>query len=246
MLAASVGVNDFRMNDFAVRSFIKLEMFGVAEMPKNLTVFIGNCNFHNEISFAFFVEFFCVGSLHPAAPWRSWHGRFPSSVFGIYRLWHFEQKKAIFSKAATFSVLICVPADIHSRKQHVSLVRNSRLSKFDRTSQGVTNFLGFTMSLVYMQAIHGRLSTYERLVNNLIFCAVEDAPDQLFIGDCTRQLSEVRSENLSLIRRPFCLISAAQFPRASRVTSFPARSRFLARLHPRTPAPYTRIFIACL
>ena len=24
-----------------------------------------------------------------------------------------------------------------------------------------------------------------RLVNNLIFCAVEDAPDQLFIGDCT-------------------------------------------------------------
>ena len=23
-----------------------------------------------------------------------------------------------------------------------------------------------------------------RLVNNLIFCAVEDAPDQLFIGDC--------------------------------------------------------------
>jgi len=96
MLAAAVGVNDFRMNDFAVRSFIKLEMFGVAEMPKNLTVFIGNCNFHNEISFAFFFEFFCVGSLHPAAPWRSWHGRFPSSVFGIYRLWHFEQKKAIF------------------------------------------------------------------------------------------------------------------------------------------------------
>jgi len=28
-----------------------------------------------------------------------------------------------------------------------------------------------------------------RLVNNLIFCAVEDAPDQLFIGGCTRQLS---------------------------------------------------------
>ena len=60
------------------------------------------------------------------------------------------------------------------------------------------------------------------------------------------RLTEVRSENLSLIRRPFCLISAAQFPRASRVTSFPARSRFLARLPPRTPAPYTRIFIACL
>ena len=36
------------------------------------------------------------------------------------------------------------------------------------------------------------------------------------------QLTEVQGESLSLIRRPFCLISAAQFPRASRVTSFPA------------------------
>ena len=27
------------------------------------------------------------------------------------------------------------------------------------------NLLGFIMSLVYMQAVHGRLSTYERLVN---------------------------------------------------------------------------------
>ncbi len=41
-------------DDFAVRSFIKLELFGVAEMLKNLTVFIGNCNFHNGISFASF------------------------------------------------------------------------------------------------------------------------------------------------------------------------------------------------
>ena len=55
------------MSDFAVRSFIKLELFGVAEMLKNLTAFIGNCNFHNGISFAIFVGFFCVGSLHPAA-----------------------------------------------------------------------------------------------------------------------------------------------------------------------------------
>ena len=55
------------MNDFAVRSFIKFELFGVAEMLKNLTVFIGNCNFHNGISFAIFVGFFCVGSLHLAA-----------------------------------------------------------------------------------------------------------------------------------------------------------------------------------
>ena len=66
-VTAAVGVNDFRMSDFAVRSFIKLELFGMAEMLKNLTVFIGNCNFHNGISFAIFVGFFCVGSLHPAA-----------------------------------------------------------------------------------------------------------------------------------------------------------------------------------
>ena len=66
-VTAAVGINDFRMDDFAVRSFIKLELFGVAEMLKNLTVFIGNCNFHNGISFAFFVGSFCVDSLHPAA-----------------------------------------------------------------------------------------------------------------------------------------------------------------------------------
>ena len=53
-MAAAVGINNFRMDDFAVRSFIKLELFGVAEMLKNLTVFIGNCNFHNGISFAIF------------------------------------------------------------------------------------------------------------------------------------------------------------------------------------------------
>jgi hypothetical protein len=55
------------MDDFAVHSFIKLELLGVTEMLKDLTVFIGNCNFHNRISFAIFVGFFCVGSLHPAA-----------------------------------------------------------------------------------------------------------------------------------------------------------------------------------
>ena len=66
-VTAAVGINNFRMNDFAVRSFIKLELFSVTEMLKNLTVFIGNCNFHNGISFVIFVGFFCVGSLHPAA-----------------------------------------------------------------------------------------------------------------------------------------------------------------------------------
>ena len=66
-VTAAVGVNDFRMDDFAVRSFINLELLGVAEMLKDLTVLIGNCNFHNGISFAFFVGFFCGGSLRPAA-----------------------------------------------------------------------------------------------------------------------------------------------------------------------------------
>ena len=43
-MTAAVGINDFLMSDFAVHSFIKLELFGVAEMLKDLTVFIGNCN----------------------------------------------------------------------------------------------------------------------------------------------------------------------------------------------------------
>ena len=66
-VTTAIGVNDFRMDDFAVRSFIKLELLGVAEMLKNLTVFIGNCNFHNGISFTIFTCFFRVGSLRPAA-----------------------------------------------------------------------------------------------------------------------------------------------------------------------------------
>ena len=57
-VTAAVGVNDFRMSDFAVRSFIKLELLGVTEMLKNLTVFIGNCNFHDGISFAIFAWIF--------------------------------------------------------------------------------------------------------------------------------------------------------------------------------------------
>ena len=57
------------------------------------------------------------------------------------------------------------------------------------------------------------------------------------------RLTDIRGENLSLMRRPFCCISAAQLPRASSVTSFPARNRSLARLQPSTPAPNTRILI---
>ena len=51
----------------------------------------------------------------------------------------------------------------------MSHVRTVRLSTFDRTSQGMMNLLGFIMSLVYMQAVHGWLSTYERLVNSQKF-----------------------------------------------------------------------------
>ena len=60
-------------------------------------------------------------------------------------------------------------ADIRSRKHHVSHDRIVRLSTFDRTSQGMMNLLGFIMSLVYMQAVHGWLSAYERLVNSQNF-----------------------------------------------------------------------------
>ena len=80
-----------------------------------------------------------------------------------------SRKKQFFSKAATFSVLICVPADIRCRRLRVSHVRIVRLSTFDRTSQGMMNLLGFIMSLVYMQAVHGWLSTYERLVKSQNF-----------------------------------------------------------------------------
>ena len=60
-------------------------------------------------------------------------------------------------------------ADIRSRRVHVSHDRIVRLSTFDRTSQGMMNLLGFIMSLVYMQAVHGWLSAYERLVNSQKF-----------------------------------------------------------------------------
>ena len=66
-VTAAVGINNFRMNDLAIRSFIKLKLLGVAEMLENLTVFIGNCNFHNGISFLIFICFFCIGFLRPAA-----------------------------------------------------------------------------------------------------------------------------------------------------------------------------------
>ena len=57
------------------------------------------------------------------------------------------------------------------------------------------------------------------------------------------RLTDMRGENVSLIRSPFVCSSSAQLPWASRAASFPARNRFLARLQPSTPAPYTKIFM---
>ena len=65
-VTAAVGINDFRMDDFAVRGFINLELLGVSEMLENLTVLIGNRNFHHGISFVF-VVFFCICFWVPTA-----------------------------------------------------------------------------------------------------------------------------------------------------------------------------------
>ena len=62
-VTAAVGVNNFRMDDFAVRSFIKLELFGVAEMLKNLTVFIGESPLQFLLNFS--VLALCVRQQRP-------------------------------------------------------------------------------------------------------------------------------------------------------------------------------------
>ena len=61
---------------------------------------------------------------------------------------------------------ITIRTDIRNRKLRVSHVRILRLSAFDRASQGKMNLLGSLMGLVSIQAVHGWLSTYERLVNS--------------------------------------------------------------------------------
>ena len=53
-VTAAVGINNLRMRDLAVRGFINLELFSVAEMLKNLAVLIGNCTFPHGISFTIF------------------------------------------------------------------------------------------------------------------------------------------------------------------------------------------------
>ena len=46
-VAAAIGVNDFGMSDFAIQDFVQLKLLRVAEMLENLSVFIGNCDFHS-------------------------------------------------------------------------------------------------------------------------------------------------------------------------------------------------------
>ena len=58
-------------------------------------------------------------------------------LYSVYSNYSTLSRKSNFSKAATFSVLICVLADIRCRRLRVSHVRIVRLSTFDRTSQGI-------------------------------------------------------------------------------------------------------------
>ena len=113
---------------------------------------------------------------NPTARGRSWHGAF-LPLFSVYTDYSTLSRKSNFSKAATFSVLICVLADIRCRRLRVSHVRIVRLSTFDRTSQGMMNLLGFILSLVY-SAVHGWLSAYERLVNSQFFSLLDTRRSQ--------------------------------------------------------------------
>ena len=65
-VTAAVGIHNFRMEDLALRSLINLKLLSVAEMLKNLAVFVGNCNFHHGISFVI-VIFFRIGFWRPTA-----------------------------------------------------------------------------------------------------------------------------------------------------------------------------------
>ncbi len=49
-MAASVGVNDLCLYNDAVPDIIHLELFGVTEMLKDFSVFVGYCNFHLIVS----------------------------------------------------------------------------------------------------------------------------------------------------------------------------------------------------
>ena len=54
-VTAAVGVHHLCGNHLAILYIINFELLGVAKMLENHTVFIGNCNSHNGISFRFAV-----------------------------------------------------------------------------------------------------------------------------------------------------------------------------------------------
>ena len=69
-----------------------------------------------------------------------------------------------------FSFPVYTDYNTPDRKKQYSFQKPLQFpSTCDRTSQSMMNLLGVIMSLVYMQAVHGWLSTYERLVNSQNF-----------------------------------------------------------------------------
>ena len=58
-VTASVGVNDLGLYNDAVLDIIHLELCGVAKVLEDFSVFVGYCNFHFTVSFAFncFIDF---------------------------------------------------------------------------------------------------------------------------------------------------------------------------------------------
>ena len=52
-VTASIGINNFAADYFPALCVINLKLLGVAEVLKNLSVFISYCNFHCAISFVF-------------------------------------------------------------------------------------------------------------------------------------------------------------------------------------------------
>ena len=52
-VAASVGIYYFCIYDFAILYLVELKLRGMTEVLKDLSVFIGYCNFHLSVSFGF-------------------------------------------------------------------------------------------------------------------------------------------------------------------------------------------------
>ena len=54
-MTASIGINNFRSNNFSILYIVQLKLFSMSKMLENIPVFIGNCNSHKMISFRFFI-----------------------------------------------------------------------------------------------------------------------------------------------------------------------------------------------